>query len=139
MEPPALGRRHIRMFNLAKKIARSSTAPNFKVSAILCKGNKVLGVGFNNVYKSHPLVKDTKSGKIHAELAAILNAKSENLRRSSVYLWRHGREEKPLLITPCEHCRTLLINAGIHTIYYAVGHNLDGSVKFESEKLWNSQ
>ena len=98
--------------------ARNSHATNFKLGAVIIKGNKILGIGENNPYKTHPQ-SNTTYQYIHAELSAIINARA-NLTGASIYVYRAGRkDESPLISKPCSHCMELLKNAGIVKVFYS--------------------
>jgi deoxycytidylate deaminase len=102
---------------MAKLLARQSSATNFKIGAVIAKGKKILGVGFNDPFKTHPK-SNTPYQFIHAELAAIINARTD-LDGASIYVYRAGQNERPLLSRPCDCCMELLKRAGIKTVFYS--------------------
>lgn len=114
---PPLSKRTTKLFRMAKLMARQSTATNFKMGAVIAKGKRVLGVGFNDPYKTHPK-SNTPYQFIHAELAAILNARTD-LNGACIYVYRSGHNERPMLSKPCEHCMELIHRAGIKTVFYS--------------------
>lgn len=115
--PPPLSKRTTRLFRMAKLMARQSTATNFKMGAVIARGKKILGVGFNDPYKTHPQ-SNTRYQFIHAELSAILNARTD-LNGACIYIYRSGQHERPMLSKPCDCCMELLRRAGIKTIFYS--------------------
>jgi deoxycytidylate deaminase len=88
------------------------------MGAVIAKGNKVLGLGFNDPFKTHPK-SNTRYQYIHAELSAILNTAREDLKGSSIYVYRLGCKEAPLLAKPCPHCMELIKRSGIKHIFYS--------------------
>jgi len=109
--------RDYRFLDICKVLARKSNARNFKFGALIAKGRKVLGVGHNDVYKTHPL-STTYNQYIHAELDAILGTADEDLSGATIYVRRSGAKEAPLLSRPCYHCMALIKRKGIKNIVY---------------------
>ena len=123
---PPLSKRTTRLFRMAKVMSRHSTASNFKLGAVIARGKKILGTGFNDPYKTHPR-SNTPYQFIHAELSAILSAKTD-LTGASIYVYRRGYKGRPLLSKPCEHCMELLAREGIKTVFYTTD---GGYAKFD--------
>lgn len=114
----------------AMLMARNSIAPNYKLGAVVANGRKVLGFGANDVVKTHPK-SNTRFQKIHAELAAMLNARAD-LRGTTLYVYRSGKNERPLLSKPCKHCQALIEKEGIKYVVYSTER---GFVKVEAAEL----
>ena len=117
-DDPALFKRDLTHLRTAQFIARESDAPNFKMGAVIASGKKLLGLGHNNVTKTHP-ASNTPYSHIHAELAAMLNARTD-LTGTTLYVFRGGKEERPLMSKPCKHCQALIRKAGIKTVVYSI-------------------
>lgn len=100
----------------ARLIARESDASKYKMGAVIANGQKVLGLGCNKVRKTHP-ASNTPHRYIHAELAAMLNARCD-LRGSTLYVYRIGKDDRPLISKPCHHCQALIEKEGIKTVVY---------------------
>jgi len=110
--------------NTCKVLARKSNARNFKFGVVIAYGNKIISVGVNNVYKTHPM-STTYSNFIHAELDAILSAKGDDLTNTTIYIRRSGAKEAPLHSRPCQHCYALIKRFGIkHMVYVDAGGNI---------------
>lgn len=92
---------------LASRVASLSTC-NHRHGCVIVRGRHILGLGFNKS-KTHPR---SRSRSIHAELAAILNARTD-ISGATVYVARVNRRGQPRLSAPCAHCRALLHEAGI--------------------------
>lgn len=114
----------------AALIARESNAPNFKIGAVITDGRKVLGLGHNNVRKTHP-ASNTPYSHIHAELAAMLNAQCD-LRGATLYVFRGGKNDRPLISKPCKHCQALIEKEGIKTVVFTIN---DGVQKMSTTEL----
>jgi deoxycytidylate deaminase len=115
---PALMSRDYSILRIARLMSRQSNARNFKFGSVLANGRKIIGVGSNDVVKTHPK-STTMNSHIHAELSAILNARSD-VSGSTLYVFRAGRKERPLLAKPCKNCQALLIKQGIRFVVYSI-------------------
>ncbi|GLV35238.1 uncharacterized protein CBL_01613 [Carabus blaptoides fortunei] len=104
---------------IAANIASKSNDRNTKVGAcIVNKDNKFVGAGYNAM----PLYKDSKYPTdknvdpleskhtyfCHAELNAILNTVSADLKDCKIYVTRH----------PCNECAKLIAQSGITEVIY---------------------
>lgn len=105
------------MMRIAKLMSRKSNAPNFKMGAVIARGRKILGLGANDVIKTHPK-SNSPYAHIHAELAAILNARTD-VSGSTLYIFRAGSNEAPLLAKPCKHCQILIKKENIKFVVYS--------------------
>lgn len=92
--------------------------------AAIYKGHRLISVGFNDYRKSHPLQKkygrDEHSIFLHAELDAILNARTD-VRGCTLYIARakkvQGKWVKGLA-KPCFGCSAALEAFGIQQVFY---------------------
>lgn len=105
------------MLRIAKLMSRKSNAPNFKMGAVLARGRKIIGLGANDVVKTHPK-SNAPYGHIHAELSAMLNARAD-ISGSTLYIFRAGSKEAPLLAKPCKHCQALIRRENIKFVVYS--------------------
>jgi len=112
---------------MAKIASRDSNAKNFRLGAVVARGGQILGVGANNTTKTHPR-SNSPNNRIHAELSAIINARTD-LRGTTLYVVRTGRKERPLLARPCKHCQALIQKEGIRYVCFTV---LGGYLKIEA-------
>lgn len=113
---PLLNRDHALM-RIAKLMSRKSNAPNFRMGAVIARGRKVIGLGANDVVKTHPK-SNSPYGHIHAELSAMLNARTD-ISGSTLYIFRAGNKEGPLLAKPCKHCQALIKKENIKYVVYS--------------------
>lgn len=105
------------LMRVARLMSRKSNAPNFKMGAVIAKGRKIIGLGANDVIKTHPR-SNAPYGRIHAELSAMLNAQAD-ISGSTIYIFRAGSKEVPLLAKPCKHCQALIKRANIKAVVYS--------------------
>ena len=109
--------RDIGLFRIARLMSRRSNASSFKFGSVLAHGREIIGVGSNDVVKTHPR-SNTTHAHIHAELSAILNAR-EKIAGSTLYVFRAGHKERPLLAKPCRHCQALLLKEGVKYVCFS--------------------
>lgn len=104
------------------KLARDAATKSeskYKIGCVIAKKNKPLGIGYNNMSKTHPKSK-TYGGFIHAEFYAILQILNNrtDCRNSTVYLYRIKSDGSMGTSYPCSTCYKLLIEFGIRDIVY---------------------
>lgn len=106
----------MKFFDLAKKLSRNSTHYQHKLGAVIVKGNKIVGVGFNK------LKTNSKSNHLyhshHAELDAILNANTSDLTKMSIYVYRETKDGSLGSSKPCRFCEKLIASYGIKEVFY---------------------
>jgi deoxycytidylate deaminase len=111
-----LDKKSKKYFDLAKKLSFKSQY-HHKIAAVVVKKGRILGVGVNNPYKTH--TKSTNPWRtIHAELDAILDSPKEELKGSSIYVYREHKNGNLASSKPCEHCAALIAKVGIIKVYY---------------------
>jgi dCMP deaminase len=111
--------KHKLYMGIAQAVAKFGTCGRAQVGAILVKDGRVMGTGYNGAPAGEAHCADVgcllirRWGKdhcataIHAEVNAILNARSD-VRGATLYCTHE----------PCYDCMRLLINAGISRIIY---------------------
>lgn len=93
-----------------------------KVGAIIFDKSKIISKGFNHPQRS---VKHLKKkfqrwpGTVHAEVGAILKAKS-NLKNLSMLVVRINNKNQLRLARPCRWCQMYLEYVGIKKVYYSI-------------------
>jgi len=102
----------------AEQMARTSDVPN-RHGCVVAKGSKFIAAGFNKA-KTHPAAAHTLSGRIHAELAAILSAKAAELHGADLYSCRvlRAQDERRGMARPCRECMKLIRAAKIKRVYF---------------------
>jgi deoxycytidylate deaminase len=126
-----------RFFRLARKIALTSDS-KFRVGAVLIKGNSIMGMGCNDMTKSHPLMTEYSSGtrkpliKVHAELAACRGWTPKEVdNRFSLYIFRVRKDGSQGLAKPCDTCFRIIQEAGVSRIYFSMDDEGYGDLKLE--------
>jgi len=97
----------------------------FDITAVIYdKRGKVLSIGKNSYFKTHPLMKKhaDKVGLphkifLHAEVHAI--AKCKELKKAhKIYIVRYDKKGNPKLAKPCPVCMSAIKEVGIKNIEY---------------------
>ncbi|XP_043462936.1 deoxycytidylate deaminase [Leptopilina heterotoma] len=121
--------------------AKRSKDPCSQVGACLVnEDNRIVGVGYNGFPRGcsddeFPWTKDegnTLNSKYlyvcHAEMNAILNRNSYNLKECTLYV----------ALFPCNECAKLIIQSGIKTIFYAFCKNADDVRIIASKRMFDA-
>lgn len=96
-----------------------------RLGAVVFKGKRILGVGYNGVGRitaRRSVPNSVTAGywpdAIHAELAAILNAGTEDCRRASILVVRLNKAGELIMSRPCKTCMGVIAYVGIRKIFY---------------------
>lgn len=108
-------------------MARKSQS-RFRLGAVLVNRRQVLGVGFNNMRKTHPRMAalnndPTWTPGLHAEVHACLGISEHLLVGATLYVARLTRGNRLALARPCEMCERFLVGAGIGEVWFSTGVN----------------
>jgi len=124
-------------FESAKAASLHSNASpvSKKMGASLYSGNRLLSIGYNVFYKTHPQYKTFKNGEvihknIHAEWMALLKRQHYTNTNLIMYVYRENSEGVPVCSKPCDMCREMMEVAGVSRVRY-----IDRKGKFVEEKL----
>lgn len=109
-----------KFFKLCKKLLPHSEHPQHKHAAVISYKSDVISVGFNKM-KTSPRVYH-KWGRIHAEAAAILAARTD-LSGCDIYVYREKKDGTPAMSRPCPSCWLLLREVGIKRVYYSIDND----------------
>ena len=105
------------LMRLAKRESEKSTS-RFAMGAVITKGKRVLGRGFNSK-RFHQTLGSGLYSCFHAESSAIHDAircrPVQSLRRSTILIYRRGNN----LAKPCPDCQKLLKKFGIRKVIYS--------------------
>lgn len=101
-----------------KEVTKSKE--DYRLCAVIFDKKKIISIGINAKRHHHKLApKFLKwEGSIHAEQAAILNAKCD-LKGTSILVIRINKQGELRLAKPCHHCSDYLAYVGIRRIYYS--------------------
>jgi len=116
-----------RYFELAESVSNLSDYPRIHIGSVIVKNKEVVSVGQNmmkthpaqhryNQYVPHPFNQDY----LHSEINAIRKARAENLRGSTLYIFRRDRNGNTAMCRPCNACMQAIKDSGIKEIYYSI-------------------
>jgi deoxycytidylate deaminase len=92
-----------------------------RVGCVIFHKKKILSYGWNqcqrSVKKLHPKYQRWK-GSVHAEVDAIIHAKTE-LKGTSLLVIRINKKEQLRFSKPCQHCMKYIQHVGIKKVYYS--------------------
>lgn len=123
------------IFQLAKKLAVSSTYGNFRHGAVLARGGSIISLGVNSdkycsVGKSFRS-EDKGNPTYHAEIRALLNIPRHITRGAVMYVARCSKNgEENRMSKPCSMCHAVMEERGIRKVYYTVDNEVVGTYKF---------
>lgn len=90
-----------------------------RIGAVIASGKRVVGIGFNKVNKTHPLITKRNPLKgIHAEVDAIIGVDRHLLHGTCVYVYRELRNGKIGFCKPCIDCQAILKEVGVKKAIY---------------------
>jgi len=101
----------------------------FRFGVVIFNKNKILSVGTNSIRSAknlHPRF-SRWPGSVHAEVAAILNAKTD-LTNASIFVLRINLAGDLMLARPCVHCMKYIKAVGIKKIIYSISENEFGVI-----------
>lgn len=107
-----------RILKIASSEAEKSSH-TYKLGAVVFKQGKVISRGHNKVNRGVSSHYGHWAGSLHAELAAIIAARSD-LTGTSILVARTGET----LAKPCESCMAAIKEAGIKWVWYTDGIGL---------------
>ncbi len=138
---------HQYFMTITRQVAERSTCTRAKVGAVIVRDKNILATGYNGAPAGLPHCSDagclvytskTPSGEteencfrtIHAEINAIAQAAKNGaaIRDADIYITH----------TPCIHCLKVLINTGIHRVFYERPyklHTLEELLKYSDVTL----
>jgi len=114
-----------RYFDLAESVANLSDYPRVNIGSVIVKNKDIISVG-QNMLKTHPtqhqynkwLPYDMPVDHIHSEINAISKTRTDNLRGSTIYIFRRDRNGDIAMCRPCNACMQAIRDAGIKDVYY---------------------
>jgi dCMP deaminase len=111
---------HNRFLKLAGQVSSWSLDPSTKVGCVLAKDKRVISTGYNGFPKNisddfDRLMDRTQKYEItvHAEVNAVTTAALHGVSTSGASAY--------ITLMPCSRCASVLINAGIDSVYVAGG------------------
>ena len=123
---------------VAQLSARRSRDPNTQVGACIVKDNKIVSTGYNGMPrtcddKDLPMTRNSSKWLenkypyiVHAELNAILNAPTTNLKDCTIYV----------TLFPCNECAKAILQAGITKVVYLEDKHPDDDIYVAAKKMF---
>lgn len=123
---------------VAQLSARRSRDPNTQVGACIVKDNKIVSTGYNGMPrtcddKDLPMTRNSTMWLenkypyiVHAELNAILNAPTTNLKDCTIYV----------TLFPCNECAKAILQAGITKVVYLEDKHPDDDIYVAAKKMF---
>lgn len=93
---------------------------NHKLGAVIFKHGKPIAKGYNKTNRGTSTNYGHWSGSLHAELSAIIHART-SLKGATLVVARRGGG----LSRPCNHCLTAIQEAGIKKVFYTNGLGIE--------------
>lgn len=103
---------------IAEQVACRATCPRRAVGAVIVRDRHILATGYNGAARGEPhcltggcvMVDGHCTRAVHAEANALVQAAAEGVAVKGADIYCTD--------SPCNHCASLLINAGVGTIYH---------------------
>lgn len=113
-----------KFIDVAIEEAIKSNHPQHKVGCVIFDKNKIISKGRNYRQKSRKSI--TKKfisypNSIHAEVSAIINAKTD-LKNMSLLVIRINKKNELRLAKPCSYCLKYINYVGIKKVYYSISN-----------------
>ena len=90
----------------------------WKVGCVIYKGSRILGVGTNSHLRTSPRSFHPHKAR-HAEFNALIQVPISDLKGSSLYVYRVGRDGLQHNSKPCEACQKMIIWAEIKKVEWS--------------------
>lgn len=106
----------------AKEQAELSDHPTFKLGAVIfTKRGRILSVGHNWLFKTHPLIRRYDEHKtLHAECHAILSyPHKDKLKGAEIFVYRKAKGGMANA-KPCPCCMSIIKLFGIKRVWYSI-------------------
>lgn len=117
------------MLRLAKRQATQSQFKRARVGAVICKGDRILSSGYNQIRYTKYLQRPFPES-VHAEQAAIVKLLKEqrfhDLIGATLYVCRIGRDGAIRLARPCPACNAAIKAVGIKRVIYTINDGTTG-------------
>jgi len=109
---------HHSKFRLARELCFKSKH-RVRIGAVVVNKKQIVGVGFNKMDKTHPLITSRNpKKKLHAEVDAIIGIDRRKLIGAIIYVYRERLDGKIGMCRPCPDCQAILKEAGVRKAFY---------------------
>lgn len=121
----AITQKDRRWMSLAKKKMANSKHSYYRFAAVICKGGRLIKIGFNTHGRAPEFARFPIDRSLHAEVAAILMLSKKETKNSTIYVAAVSAANNTVLTRPCNDCYRILCKAGIRKIIY---HDKSGTL-----------
>lgn len=110
--------RHDRYIEFALNVARKGPDQKYRMGCVIVQRGVPVGMGFNNMRKTHTRASSYRHPYIHAELSAMIGVDSSKIKGSTAYVARVRRDDRQGMAKPCEFCEEELRKMGVSKVFY---------------------
>lgn len=109
---------------LRHALTQADQAPHvrWRVGAVLVRGGRVVGTGYNR-YRNNPSQVEVGEVSYHAEEVALRRA--GDARGATLYVARITRSGELGLAKPCHRCMSDIIGAGVSSVLWTTPYGLE--------------
>lgn len=117
---------NIKFMRWATLMAKKSLS-RYQLGAVVVKDGTAVGVGFNWMGKSHPIMKefdvcrDERILGLHAEIHACLKVDKKDLKGAEIYVARLKKDGTHGMAMPCTVCQKFLKSRGVAKVIFTTG------------------
>lgn len=108
--------KHLRYFDLAKRISSKSTHYQYKLGSVIVNRSKIISIGFNqlksNPHSPHPYK------AVHAEFHSVLGVDPADLIGADIYIYRQNKSGHLAMAKPCKFCEKMLKDADLKNVFF---------------------
>lgn len=127
--------REISDYAIRASIEARKSGSKYRLGAVLVKKRRIINTGFNDMSRSHPIMRKYKPygnppKNLHAEVACCIGLSPEAVKNADLYVVRVLKNGAWAMAKPCKICRKYLTAMGVKNVFYT---NFAGLV--ESERL----
>jgi deoxycytidylate deaminase len=109
-----------KFMNIAKEESKKSTLTDWRIGAVIVKGNKIISRGHNKLSGKMQIIEqryNIKLWSLHAEMLAIMDCK-EDINGSVLFIAGTKMNGNAVYCRPCKHCMKMIKQFSFHAIYY---------------------
>lgn len=110
------------IFREANRASKHSDHLKYKIGACIVYKGRVISVGVNQLFKSHPLTRMFHEEQtLHAEVSAIVRLKNKKLlKECKMVVYRENALGELAMARPCPTCLKILKFFNISSIAYTI-------------------
>jgi len=123
-------KKHKRYVEFAITIARKSrTDQKQRIGCVIVQNGVPIGIGFNDMKKTHPKAQQYNYPFLHAELSAMLGIDAKKLNGAIAYVGRIRKKTRTGMAKPCSCCQEELRKLGVEQVFFTTDTEEIGNIK----------